>query len=294
MKIKFFSLICCSFLSGISLPLVAYTAESPSENVMMNQGVSNAVAHSLPASALRKLVWQPVDIRHKYTIILNHTSPQIHTGNIQGAVSALTLPVDQGTLEITLSSLIKNRQVYSPNVLVFDEKFHPIAFYSSHYFAYQQAGIISEERLEGTLKLEPALGQQKIYLLIYTTHTDLQTSTTMVDPAKAYAQGVGNAVPDIPDPTASHTDTGTLTLRVTSEQPSGSTSDNRILTAPKPKIVAKPISGETEQYFNDAIRKAIKKGDIHKALALLDEAERLGSPSARETFIKMIKSKTSE
>jgi maltose operon protein len=68
---------------------------------------------------------------------------------------------------------------------------------------------MSSDRLEGVMRLTPALGQQKIYVLVFTTPQDLQQTTKLIDPAKAYAKGTGNAVPDIPDPIAKHTTDGT-------------------------------------------------------------------------------------
>ncbi|WP_426578090.1 MalM family protein [Xenorhabdus stockiae] len=294
MKTKLITLFFSGIFSCISLPLEAYAAGTVSEKAIINPEINNSVAYSIPVSVLQKQVWKPIKTPAMHTIVLSRTSPQINEGNIQGAVATLALPASQGALKMTLSSLIKDKQVYLPNVLVFDEKFQPVALYASHSFSYQQPGVFSGERVERTLKITPVSGQKNIYLLIYTTHSDLQTSTKMVDPAKAYAQGVGNAVPNIPDPVARHTDTGILTLKVTSEE---QTTENVLadhsLVDRKPNRVPKSISGETEQHFNEAIKKAIKNGDINKALTLLDEAERLGSSSARETFIKMIKSKGS-
>jgi maltose operon protein len=39
------------------------------------------------------------------------------------------------------------------------------------------------------MRLTPALGQQKIYVLVFTTEKDLQQTTKLIDPAKAYAKG---------------------------------------------------------------------------------------------------------
>ncbi|WP_340613972.1 maltose operon protein MalM [Xenorhabdus thailandensis] len=270
-------------------------------------------APTLSLPTLQKLQWQPINTHSTQTIILDSTSQQLNDGHIQGAVATFALPANQGSLEITLNSLVKDKQVYSPNVLVLDEQLHPAAFYPSHYFRYQQPSIMSTDRLEGVLKLTPALGQQRIYLLIYTTRSDVQASTQMVDPAKAYAKGVGNSVPDIPDPIARHTATGILTLKVQSESNAGNILIGQVFSSPSPKPVTvgstqtvsaspikttpadapvvKPVLNDTEQYFNDAIKSAINNGDVDKALKLLDEAEQLGSSTARETFIKAIKNK---
>lgn len=117
----------------------------------------------------------------------------------------------------------------------------------------------------------------------------------MIDPAKAYARGTGNAVPNIPDPVARHADTGLVKVSVKAEQRSG----NVVIGQPPasaqaqpeqaPPSAAAPMLRETEEYFNDAIVAALRRGDVDRALSLLNEAERLGSPTARETFIRGVK-----
>lgn len=57
---------------------------------------------------------------------------------------------------------------------------------------------------------------------------------------------------------------------------------------PPPPPSATPPAPTSEAMFNDAIRRAIEAGDIDRALRLLEEAERLGSPSARPTFIEAL------
>lgn len=60
---------------------------------------------------------------------------------------------------------------------------------------------------------------------------------------------------------------------------------------PPPPPPAVPAAPTSEALFNDAIRRAVESGDIDRALKLLEEAERLGSPSARSTFIEAIQSR---
>ncbi len=91
---------------------------------------------------------------------------------------------------------------------------------------------MSDNRLEGTMKLTPALGQQKLYLLVFTTQKDLQQTTQMVDPAKAYAKGNGNAVPDIPDPIARHGVTGSLAVKASTSSSSSILGSARCLVPP--------------------------------------------------------------
>jgi len=288
--------LCLSLSLLAAVPAGVYAAQ---------QDASTAPA--IASQTLHTLSWTPLVPPVTQDVTLGTASATINQGDIQGAVAAFALPADRGSLEITLSSIATGKTVYAPNVLVLDEQMRPAAFYPSSYFPYQQPGIVSSDRLEGTLKLTPALGQKQIYLLVYTTRQNLAETTQMVNPAKAYAAGVGNAVPDIPDPIARHTPTGLLSIKVSAEQKSGNVMIGQVFpssapaaapvmvgsTAPAaapavPKPDA-PMLDDSESYFNEAIKKAVKAGDVDKALKLLDEAERLGSKTARKTFIDSVK-----
>lgn len=289
--------LCLSLSLLAAVPAGVYAAQ---------QDASTAPA--IASQTLHTLSWTPLVPPVTQDVTLGTASATINQGDIQGAVAAFALPADRGSLEITLSSIATGKTVYAPNVLVLDEQMRPAAFYPSSYFPYQQPGIVSSDRLEGTLKLTPALGQKQIYLLVYTTRQDLAETTQMVNPAKAYAAGVGNAVPDIPDPIARHTPTGMLSLKVSAEQKSGNVMIGQVFpssapaaapvmvgstapaaTAPGVTKPEAPMLDDSESYFNDAIKKAVKAGDVDKALKLLDEAERLGSKTARKTFIDSVK-----
>ncbi len=272
-----------------------------------------SVAPSLSPSKLQPLPWDPLTPPSSRNITLDSASPRLSQGDIQGAVAAFTLPANRGTLDITLSSIVDHGQVYVPNVLVLDEQLRPAAYFPSSYFPYQKPGMAAGERLSGSMKLTPALGQQQIYLLIYTTRQNLAGTTTLTNPAKAYAEGIGTSAPAIPDPIARHADTGNIKIEVVTEQNSSNIMIGQPFAAPAtvPVVVgattlpapaslpaptastarAAPVLNDTENYFNRAIKQAVSDGNIDKALKLLDEAERLGSASARQTFISSVKGK---
>lgn len=279
-------------------------------------------APAIPAAALQQLVWTPVDQSKAQTTQLSTGGQPLNVPGISGPVVAYSVPANIGELTLTLSSEVnKQTSVFAPNVLILDQNMTPSAFFPSEYFTYQEPGVMSADRLEGVMRLTPALGQQKIYVLVFTTEKDLQQTTTLLDPAKAYAKGVGNAVPDIPDPIARHTTDGLVKLKVSTNSASsvlvgplfGSSSTGPVTvgntaapaytapaattaapvatTAPAPAKKAEPVLNDTEEYFNNAIKQAVKRGDVDKALKLLDEAERLGSTTARSTFISSVKGK---
>ncbi len=279
-----------------------------------------AAAPSIPTAALQQLAWTPVDQSKTQSTPLATAGQRLDIAGISGPVAAYSVPANIGELTLTLSSEVNQQtSVFAPNVLILDQNMTPSAFFPSSYFTYQAPGVMSADRLEGVMRLTPALGQQKLYVLVFTTDKDLQQTTTLLDPAKAYAKGVGNAVPDIPDPIARHTTDGLVKLQVKTNSTSsvlvgplfgssgpgpvtvGNTAAPAVayaapaaaVAAPAPQPVKKsePMLNDTENYFNQSIKDAVAKGDVDKALKLLDEAERLGSKSARSTFINSVKGK---
>ena len=276
---------------------------------------NTSAAPSIPASALQQLTWTPVDQSKTQTTKLTVAGQTLNVPAISGPVAAYSVPANIGELNITLTSEVeKQAAVYAPNVLILDQNMTPSAFFPSSYFTYLEPGVMSSDRLEGVMRLTPALGQQKIYVLVFPTPQDLQQTTKLIDPAKAYAKGTGNAVPDIPDPIAKHVTDGTISLKVKTSTGSsvlvgplfGSSGPGPVTVgntaapaysapvaapAPAPAAKTEPMLDDTETYFNNGIKQAVAKGDIDKALKLMNEAERLGSKSARSTFISSVKGK---
>ncbi|EPG6463109.1 TPA: maltose operon protein MalM [Citrobacter freundii] len=281
---------------------------------------NTTAAPAIPTAALQQLTWTPVDQSKTQSTQLATAGQRLDVAGITGPVAAYSVPANIGELTLTLTSEVnKQTSVFAPNVLILDQNMTPSAFFPSSYFTYQEPGVMSADRLEGVMRLTPALGQQKLYVLVFTTDKDLQQTTTLLDPAKAYAKGVGNAVPDIPDPIARHITDGLLKLKVKTSSSSsvlvgplfgssgpgpvtvGNTAAPAVtyaapaaaVAAPAPQPVKKsePMLNDTESYFNQGIKDAVAKGDVDKALKLLDEAERLGSKSARSTFISSVKGK---
>lgn len=290
---------------GISLADVNYVPQNTS------------AAPTIPTADLQQLTWTPVDQSKVQSTQIAVGGQTLNVPGITGKVVAYSVPANIGELTLTLTSEVnKQTNVFAPNVLILDQNMTPSAYFPSSYFTYQAPGVMSADRLEGEMRLTPALGQQKLYVLVFTTEKDLQQTTTLLDPAKAYAKGTGNAVPDIPDPVAKHTTGGLVKLKVKTNSSSsvlvgplfGSSGPAPVtvgntaapayaapvaapVAAPAPAAKAEPMLNDTESYFNNGIKQAVAKGDIDKALKLMNEAERLGSKSARSTFIGAVKGK---
>lgn len=278
-----------AFLISFTLGSLALPVSATEDNAV--------TAPAITTTQLQAMHWQTLPTG-KNTEFNMETAGQTMTLNqISGKVLALQLPADHGTLTLRLRSLIDNKQVFSPNILVLDQQQQPAAFYSSNQFTYQPASLLTGERLEGTIKLAPAPGQKNIYLLIYTSPQDLSKSTSLEGAAKAYAKATGNQPPNIPDPIAQHSVQGTLSLRVTTERNNDAVT---IGSNPTATAVAMPVATtsvtpatttllpETEAYFNQQIQQAVNQGNMTRAMTLMEEAEHLGSKSARPTFVNSI------
>jgi len=273
---------------------------------------NTSAAPTIPMSSLQQLTWTPVDQSKVQSTQIAVGGQTLNVPGITGKVVAYSVPANIGELTLTLTSEVnKQTTVFAPNVLILDQNMTPSAYFPSSYFTYQEPGVMSADRLEGVMRLTPALGQQKLYVLVFTTEQDLQQTTKLLDPAKAYAKGIGNAIPDIPDPIARHTTDGVLKLKVKTNSGSsvlvgplfGSSGPGPVtvgntaapvaapVAAPAPAAKSEPMLDDTETYFNNGIKQAVAKGDIDKALKLMNEAERLGSKSARSTFISSVKGK---
>lgn len=137
-------------------------------------------APAIPAAALQQLVWTPVDQSKAQTTQLSTGGQPLNVPGISGPVVAYSVPANIGELTLTLSSEVnKQTSVFAPNVLILDQNMTPSAFFPSEYFTYQEPR--HERRSpEGVMRLTPALGQQKIYVLVFTTEKDLQQTTTLL------------------------------------------------------------------------------------------------------------------
>ena len=118
-----------------------------------------------------------------------------------------------------------------------------------------------------------------------TTPGDLQGSTELLHPAKAYAIARNTVPPEIPNPIAQHSPYGEFTLDISSPL-----LQNTSPTAATTVADQGPALEESKGFYLSSIERAVRNNDINKAMKLLDEAERLGIEDARSTFINAIES----
>ena len=271
---------------------------------------ANQSVHINPQT-LSAVQWQDIEFSKNVKTELSANQNQTFTRSFAGTESpvvAYRIPANQGALTIDIYSQIIDGNVFIPNAVVLDANFNVAASYPSSMFKFQEERGMLPNRFTAELNLTPVSGQDYIYLLIYTTEQDLGKTTTVPHPAKIYAKAMGNQPPAINDIEVKHSRSGEIVVNVSNEQGTRFIGLNDILPTQSSKkttavgttsvaavhnnkTVSTPVDKDTEAYFNQAVNKALKAGDINKALNLVNEAEKLGLTSPRQTFLKQVSSK---
>lgn len=259
------------FVAGCtSVSEVSTQAQNPANNRTVSQAELNWQELSLPA-----------DINFEF----NEKSQVLLDNNSTGPVASFVIPADRGPVDMVLTSHVgKELTLYEPNVLVTDSKGGVLHHIKSNEFKYIPARLLDGDRVQKQFTIVPQIGADQVNVLIYTTSEDLKGSTTVINPAKAFAIGTGTQPPMIPDLTALHSEYGQLNLTVTAMS---QTNLNPIL----PTIDYVPEIEAKSAYYLNSIQNSVEQGDIDHAMTLVSEAEQLGIPSARATFINAVQSR---
>jgi len=232
--------------------------------------------------------------------------------------AAYRLPVNTGNLAITLASQV-SKTVLVPKVVMLDAQFKVTRVLGESVFTYQPAHLLDNDRIEGKVFVDrsmPGNPATETYMVVYAPADELSGSTTILHPAKAFARANGTVEPDIKDPVIPHSPWGLLQIKVvdmakgqgleavfkpeyadkvamSQAKPAttavAATAATTAAVAAAPSKPAPAMLSETESFYNAQIEKAVKAGDIDKAMQLVNEAERAGSTKAKSVFIDAVK-----
>ncbi|EXI63059.1 maltose operon protein [Mannheimia granulomatis] len=265
----------------------------------------------LNSSEISQLQWQDVPFSQTIKTDLTEKQKKAFTASfagIESPIAAYRIPANQGTVEIEIESPVIDKNVFVPTVVVLDSQFNVAATYPSSTFKLLEERGLKGNRLGAELNLTPAMNQEYIYLLIYTTQQDLAKTTMMPHPAKVYAKATGKQPPAINDIEVTHSLNGQIHINVlgsngtkfiglpadifSSNKSSTSAGQTTVQMMKKDSSIAvkTAVDKDTEDYFNQAVMKAIKSKDINKAMNLVNEAEKLGLTSPRQIFLKNVSS----
>lgn len=232
--------------------------------------------------------------------------------------AAYRLPLNTGNLAITLASQV-SKTVLIPKVVILDAEFKVTRVLGESVFTYQPAHLLDNDRIEGKVFVDrsmPGNPATETYMVVYAPADELAGSTTILHPAKAFARANGTVEPDIKDPVIPHSPWGLVQIKVvdmakgqgleavfkpeysdkvemSQAKPAATavaaTAATTAAVAAAPSKPAPAMLSETESFYNSQIEKAVKAGDIDKAMQLVNEAERAGSTKAKSVFIDAVK-----
>ncbi|MDX1302150.1 MalM family protein [Photobacterium sp.] len=257
---------------------------STAENIDTSP-TNQATGEVQAASSFSSIEWKPLSIPSSVIFKLNAQSQALQSTLSAGPVAAFSVPANRGAITIQLKSFA-NSTIYAPTVVILNENNEIIEQFDTSLFVYKPASMLDDDMLEGNFTFIPQITDKEVRILILTKPGDLQQSTELLHPAKAFAIARHTVPPEIPNPIAQHSPYGSFYLHVSSPQ-----IDNAAVSFSKPVVDQAPTTVETQGYYLNSIQTAVNNGDISKAMKLLDEAELLGIKDAKETFIKAVEAK---
>lgn len=251
-------------------------------------------------------------------LALDSTKPTFQFDDGMSYFAAYRLPTNTGNLAISIASQV-SKTVMVPKVIILDAEFKVTRVLGESVFSYQPAHLLDNDRIEGRVFVDrsmPGNPASETYMIVYAPADQLSGSTTILHPAKAFAKANGTVEPDIKDPVIPHSPWGLVQIKVKDmargsgleavfkpeyadkvamsqgQQVAAIATTAAVTTTATAVVAAKPapaMLSETEAFYQSQIEKAVKAGDIDKAMKLVNEAERAGSTKAKSVFIDAVK-----
>jgi len=273
-------------------------------------------------TSISELQYQPLAAEQKRVVAIDGSSPAFNFPEGKSYYAAFKLPTNSGDLKITVAGLI-DKTLFNPTVLLLDSQFKPTRTIGADIITYKPARMLDGDRVEGVFTIDRSYvgnPNNETYMVIYTSQATLSKTTQAMSPSKMMAKSLSVQDYGAKDPLIPHSAWGVVKIDV-EDMSASALGDNfykpvyqeaidantPIVDATPNKLVvpvataatavagvtaAKPapaMLSETEAFYQSQIEKAVKAGDIDKAMKLVNEAERAGSTKAKSVFIDAVK-----
>lgn len=276
-------------------------------------------------TSINELQYQPLAAEQKRVVAIDGSSPAFNFPEGKSYYAAFKLPTNSGDLKITVAGLI-DKTLFNPTVLLLDAQFKPTRTIGADIITYKPARMLDGDRVEGVFTIDRSYvgnPNNETYMVIYTTQATLSQTTQAMSPSKMMAKSLSVQDYGAKDPLIPHSAWGVVKIDVEdmsasalgdnfykpvyqeaidANTPIVDTTPNKLVvpvataataaTSVAGATVAKPapaMLSETEAFYQSQIEKAVKAGDIDKAMKLVNEAERAGSTKAKSVFIDAVK-----
>ncbi|QLH65849.1 MalM family protein [Aeromonas veronii] len=308
----------CASLEATVAPTQEYKSILDSRASALQQLGSATVC----CTSINELQYQPLAAEQKRVVAIDGSSPAFNFPEGKSYYAAFKLPTNSGDLKITVAGLI-DKTLFNPTVLLLDSQFKPTRTIGADIVTYKPARMLDGDRVEGVFTIDRSYvgnPNNETYMVIYTTQATLSQTTQAMSPSKMMAKSLSVQDYGAKDPLIPHSAWGVVKIDV-EDMSASALGDNfykpvyqeaidantPIVDATPNKLVvpvataatsvagatvAKPapaMLSETEAFYQSQIEKAVKAGDIDKAMKLVNEAERAGSTKAKSVFIDAVK-----
>ncbi|HHQ4693435.1 TPA: MalM family protein [Aeromonas veronii] len=312
----------CASLEATVAPTQEYKSILDSRASALQQLGSATVC----CTSINELQYQPLAAEQKRVVAIDGSSPAFNFPEGKSYYAAFKLPTNSGDLKITVAGLI-DKTLFNPTVLLLDSQFKPTRTIGADIITYKPARMLDGDRVEGVFTIDRSYvgnPNNETYMVIYTTQATLSQTTQAMSPSKMMAKSLSVQDYGAKDPLIPHSAWGVVKIDVEDMSASAlgdnfykpvyqeaidantpivdatpnklvvpvATAATATATAVAGATVAKPapaMLSETEAFYQSQIEKAVKAGDIDKAMKLVSEAERAGSTKAKSVFIDVVK-----
>ncbi|MFQ1592682.1 MalM family protein [Aeromonas veronii] len=308
----------CASLEATVAPTQEYKSILDSRASALQQLGSATVC----CTSINELQYQPLAAEQKRVVAIDGTSPAFNFPEGKSYYAAFKLPTNSGDLKITVAGLI-DKTLFNPTVLLLDSQFKPTRTIGADIITYKPARMLDGDRVEGVFTIDRSYvgnPNNETYMVIYTTQATLSQTTQAMSPSKMMAKSLSVQDYGAKDPLIPHSAWGVVKIDVEdmsasvlgdnfykpvyqeaidANTPIVDATPNKLVvpaataaTVAGVTVAAKPapaMLSETEAFYQSQIEKAVKAGDIDKAMKLVNEAERAGSTKAKSVFIDAVK-----
>lgn len=277
-----------SFLAVVLGALLAGCAS----NTPIDKQVAAPTNAEVCCSDYSKFPFAQLGDKESLSFEINPSSPvgQFSEGN--SYFEAFRFSERSGQVQVTVSSLMIDDSVFSPQVQLLDSNFKVVKTLTLDDFQVLASNAFTRTRYVAKFR---ANAEKTPYFVIYTPADSLGKSVKIDHPAKVRAQEFGEVMPMVTDPVYTYQLGGDIELEVETLKlrpfRAAAASAAVVTTG---KAVTKPViqaQPDTQTYYYNAIETAVASGDIPKALSLLDEAKALNIKGAQEVFVKAVNAK---
>ncbi|MHC3402130.1 MalM family protein [Aeromonas veronii] len=312
----------CASLEATVAPTQEYKSILDSRsNALQQLGAATVCCRSI-----NELQYQPLAAEQEKVVAIDGSFPAFNFPEGKSYYAAFKLPTNSGDLKITVAGLI-DKTLFNPTVLLLDSQFKPTRTIGADIITYKPARMLDGDRVEGVFTIDRSYvgnPNNETYMVIYTTQATLSQTTQAMSPSKMMAKSLSVQDYGAKDPLIPHSAWGVVKIDVEDMSASAlgdnfykpvyqeaidantpivdatpnklvvpvATAATATATAAAGATVAKPapaMLSETEAFYQSQIEKAVKAGDIDKAMKLVNEAERAGSTKAKSVFIDAVK-----